>query len=93
MSKSLHLVLALQNLVVNTITINLLLFLLIMAYNGLTVETAVHNDGYSSHCIPAYPEYDSSTDFSHKAFYDDRGRQGQCDKMLAGTITLNEPSV
>ena len=61
-----------------------------MAYNGLTVETAVHNEDYASHCIPAYPEYYSSTDYSTIAFWDDRGRQGQCDKMLSGTITLVE---
>ena len=63
-----------------------------MAYNGLTIETAVIDDDYSSHCIPAYPEYTSATVYN-AAFYDDRGRQGQCDKMLVGEITLNEPPI
>ena len=61
-----------------------------MAYNGLTVVSAVHNEDYSSHCITAYPEYYSSTDFFHKSFYDDRGRQGQCDALMVGAITYNE---
>ena len=28
----------------------------IMAYTGVTIETAVYDAALSSHCIPAYPE-------------------------------------
>ena len=58
-----------------------------MAYTGVTIETAVKDDTKSSHCIPAYPEYYSSTTYD-AAFY--TARQTSNDKMLAGTITLNE---
>ena len=60
-----------------------------MAYNGLTVETAVHNDAYSSHCIPAYPEYYSDTTFN-AAFY--TARQASNDKLAGGAITEKVPS-
>ena len=43
-----------------------------MAYTALTTETKVHSATLSSHCIPAYPEYYSSTTFN-AAFY--TGRQ------------------
>ena len=58
-----------------------------MAYNGVTIETAVHDEDKSSHCIPAYPEYYSSTTFNN-AFY--TARQASNNKMLSGTITLDE---
>ena len=35
-----------------------------MPYSGLEIETAVHSTMLSSHCIPAYPEYTSSTTFN-----------------------------
>ena len=54
-----------------------------MAYTGLTIETAVYNLNLDSHCIPAYPEYTSSTDFN-LAFYTER--QQSNDKLAGGTI-------
>lgn len=32
-----------------------------MAYTALTIETKVHDVTLSSHCIPAYPQYNSAT--------------------------------
>tara|TARA_Y100000591_G_C21517445_1_gene537684 strand:+ start:391 stop:570 length:180 start_codon:yes stop_codon:yes gene_type:complete len=58
-----------------------------MAYNGVTIETAVHDEDLSSHCIPAYPLYDSSTTFD-AAFY--TKRQDTNDDLVTGTITLTE---
>ena len=58
-----------------------------MAYSGVTIETAVKDDDKSSHCIPAYPEYTSSTTYNN-AFY--TARQTSNNKMLTGTITLEE---
>ena len=58
-----------------------------MAYAGLTIETAVHDDTLSSHCIPAYPEYYSSTTFN-AAFYSER--QDSNDELAGGAITLTE---
>ena len=57
-----------------------------MAYAGLTIETAVGADAtFSSHCIPAYPEYTSSTTFD-AAFYAER--QASNNELAGGTITL-----
>ena len=58
---------------------------------ALTVETAVHSATLSSRCIPAYPEYTSSTTFD-AAFY--AARQAQTDKMVAAedTYTIAVPS-
>lgn len=58
-----------------------------MPYTGLTIETAVHDAGDSSHCIPAYPEYYSDTTFN-TAFY--TARQASNDELAGGSITLNE---
>ena len=58
-----------------------------MAYAGLTIETAVKDDAMSSHCIPAYPEYYSSTAFN-AAFYTER--QASNDELAGGAVTLNE---
>ena len=58
-----------------------------MAYSGLTLETAVHDTALSSHCIPAYPEYYSSTTFN-AAFYSDR--QDSNDELAGGAITLKK---
>ena len=58
-----------------------------MAYNGLTVETAVVDEDMSSHCIPAYPEYTTKTNFN-AAFY--TARQASNDALAEGTFTLNE---
>ena len=55
-----------------------------MAYSGLTIETAVHDEDNSSHCIPAYPEYYSSTTFD-AAFYTER--QESNDELAGATIT------
>ena len=61
-----------------------------MAYSGLTIETFVYDDGTaSSHCIPAYPEYTSSTTFD-AAFY--TARQASNDDLAGSTITLKEDS-
>ena len=55
-----------------------------MAYDGLTIETAKYTaDGKYSHCIPAYPEYTTSTDFN-SAFY--TARRATNDALLGGTI-------
>jgi hypothetical protein len=58
-----------------------------MAYTGLTITTKVHDDSLSSHCIPAYPEYYSSTTFN-AAFY--TARQTSNDALVEGTITLDD---
>ena len=56
-----------------------------MAYAGLTLETKVHDVALSSHCIPAYPEYDSGTTFD-AAFYAER--QVSNDELADGAINL-----
>ena len=58
-----------------------------MAYSGLTIETAVYSTTLDSHCIPAYPEYYSSTTFN-AAFY--TARQASNDALAGATITLTE---
>ena len=58
-----------------------------MAYTGLTIETTVHDENLSSHCIPAYPEYYSSTTFN-AAFYTER--QASNDELAGASITLVE---
>ena len=61
-----------------------------MAYSGVTIETACFDDGtLSSHCIPAYPEYYSSTTFD-AAFYTER--QASNDELAGGPITEYVPS-
>ena len=54
-----------------------------MAYAGLTIETAVYDAQLDSHCIPAYPEYDSSTVFD-AAFYG--ARRASNAELAGGTI-------
>ena len=57
-----------------------------MAYEGLTIETTTRNpSARSSHCIPAYPEYTSSTAFN-SAFYEER--QESNDALAGGEIEL-----
>ena len=59
-----------------------------MAYAGLTIESYVGEDAtFSSHCIPAYPEYYSSTTFD-AAFYAER--QASNNELAGGTITLKQ---
>ena len=53
-----------------------------MAYTALTIETAVHSATLSSHSIPAYPEYYSSTNFD-AAFY--TARQASNDALIERT--------
>lgn len=60
-----------------------------MAYAGLTVKTKVHDTAASSHCIPAYPEYNSATTFD-AAFYTER--QASNDELAGGPITEYVPS-
>ena len=61
-----------------------------MAYAGLTIESYVGEDAtFSSHCIPAYPEYYSDTVFD-AAFY--TLREDQNDKLAGGTIQYHVPS-
>ena len=59
-----------------------------MAYAGLTIETAVVGVD-DSHCIPAYPEYTSSTTFD-TAFYTERRLSNE--KLAGGPITEYVPS-
>ena len=59
-----------------------------MAYTGLTIETRVHDDDSSSHCIPAYPEYTSKTVFN-AAYY--ALRQDSNDELAGATIALSAP--
>ena len=65
--------------------------MIIMAYAGVTIETAEYRaDGKYSHCIPAYPEYYLST-VKDAAFY--TARRDSNDALAGGTITyLNEPA-
>lgn len=58
-----------------------------MAYSGLTITTAVHDDEKSSHCIPAYPEYTSKTEFND-AFY--TLRQASNNAVSGTTIIYDE---
>ena len=60
-----------------------------MAYTGLTIETAVSSLTLDSHCIPAYPEYYSSTIFD-AAFYTER--RASNDELAGGTIAYVVPS-
>ena len=61
-----------------------------MAYSGLTIETAVFDDGtLSSHCIPAYPQYSQGTTFN-AAFY--TARQASNDELAGTTIVLIDTS-
>lgn len=53
-----------------------------MAYTTLTITTKVHDAGDSSHSIPAYPEYYSSTTFN-AAFY--AARQDSNDALIERT--------
>ena len=53
-----------------------------MAYTALTIETKVHDVTKSSHCIPAYPEYNSGTTFD-AAFY--TARQASNDALVERT--------
>jgi hypothetical protein len=54
-----------------------------MAYTGLTITTTVHDDQLSSHCISAYPEYDSATVFDD-AFYAER--RAENDRLVGAAI-------
>ena len=56
-----------------------------MAYTGLTIMTTIQ-DADSSHCIPAYPEYDSATDFN-SAFY--TARRTSNNALEGGTLTYD----
>ena len=58
---------------------------------ALTVETAVHSATLSSRCIPAYPQYTSSTTFD-ATFY--AARQSESLKLVADddTYTIVVPS-
>ena len=57
-----------------------------MAYSGLTIETTVYSATLDSHCIPAYPEYYSSTTFN-AALY--TKRRASNDELAGTTITYN----
>ena len=56
-----------------------------MAYSGLTINTAVVSATLDSHCIPAYPEYNSATTYN-AAFYTER--QASNDELAGGPIDL-----
>ena len=53
-----------------------------MAYTALTIETKVDSATLSSHSIPAYPEYYSSTTFD-ASFYTER--QASNDSLIERT--------
>ena len=55
-----------------------------MAYTGLTIKTTVSSATLDSHCIPAYPEYNSSTTYD-AAFY--TLRKASNDAIAGSTIT------
>jgi len=57
-----------------------------MAYTGLTITTKVHSATLSSHCIPAYPEYKTSTTFD-ASFY--TARRASNDELVGDTITYS----
>ncbi len=56
-----------------------------MTYSGLTIETAVVSATLDSHCIPAYPEYNSTTVYN-AAYY--ALRQASNDALVGGAIDL-----
>jgi hypothetical protein len=58
--------------------------MIIMAYAGLTIETTVSSATLDSHCIPAYPQYNTSTTFNG-AFY--TARKASNDTLAGTTIT------
>ena len=55
-----------------------------MAYTGLSISTAVKSATLSSHCIPAYPQFDDATTYN-AAFYTDRQSSNQ---DLAGSTVI-----
>ena len=57
-----------------------------MAYDGLSITTKVSSTTKDSHCIPAYPEYSSSTTFDD-AFY--TARRASNDDLAGTTITYS----
>lgn len=58
-----------------------------MAYSGLSIETTVHDPTLSSHTIPAYPEYYTSTTFN-AAFYAER--RDSCDELVGAAVDYIE---
>ena len=54
-----------------------------MAYTGLTIETKVPTATTGSHCIPAYPVYNSDTTFD-ATYY--TARRTTNDKLAGTTI-------
>ena len=61
-----------------------------MTYSGLTIETTVHDTTMSSHAIPAYPEYTSSTDFN-AAFYAER--RAENDRLIGAAVDyIDDPN-
>lgn len=56
-----------------------------MTYSGLTIKTAVVSALLDSHCIPAYPEFNSATTYD-AAFYTER--QASNDELAGGPIDL-----
>ena len=60
-----------------------------MAYTGVTIETTTSSTTLSSHCIPAYPQWNAATTYNAD-FYTDR--QDSNDALSDVTITLVTPS-
>ena len=56
-----------------------------MTYSGLTIETSVISATLDSHCIPAYPESNSTTVYN-AAYY--ALRQASNDALVGGAIDL-----
>ena len=59
-----------------------------MAYDGLTIETAVSSLTLDSHCIPAYPETYSDTTYDATLY---TARRASNDKLAGTTITYKVP--
>mgnify|MGYP001191972384 CR=1 FL=1 len=55
-----------------------------MAYSGVSITTAVYDTSLSSHCIPAYPQYNDTTNFN-AAYYTERQDENQ---VLAGDTVI-----
>ena len=58
-----------------------------MTYSGLTIETTVHDTNLSSHAIPAYPEYNSTTTFD-AAFYAER--RAENDALIGAAVDYQD---
>ena len=58
-----------------------------MPYTGLKVDDTVHDTSKSSHAIPAYPEFNSSTVYND-AYYQER--REECDRLMGASIDYHQ---